>query len=146
MLPMLLRRRRGWTEPFTEMERVFGDLARPWWGRPESGEEARTGAYPVDIREEDGRLIVDAEMPGFSRDEIDVNLEGDVLRITAERKAEEGEGTSHLKERRFTRVERAFTLPAPVEEAEVQAKLDSGVLHLEMPMTKEKAAKQIEIT
>lgn len=122
------------------MDRFFG----PGW--PElPAEEEVTGAYPVDIREEDGKLVVDAEMPGFKRDEIAVNIENGVLRISAEREPAEKKGKSHLSERRYTRVERAFTLPAPVDESQVEAKLDEGVLRLEMPETEESKPKRIEV-
>ena len=103
------------------------------------------GQDPVDVREEEGTLIVDAEVPGFKRDEIEVSIENGMLHIVAERKPEEHKGTRHLTERRYTRVERAFTLPAEVDESKVQAKLDNGVLHLEMPEVEEKKARRIEV-
>ncbi len=116
----------------------------PWWPE-ESAAEEMTGIYPVDIREEDGNLIVDAEMPGFKRDEIDVSTDNGVLRITAERKPEEQKGTRHLSERRYTRVERAFSLPTAVDESNVDAKLEEGVLHLKMPQAEESKRKRIEV-
>lgn len=141
MLPAL-RRPRGTTP--APMERFFDRFFSPWW--PEAaGEEELTAAYPVDIREEDGKVVVDAEMPGFNRDEIDVSIENDVLRIRAERKPEEPKGTSHLRERRYTRVERAFTLPTSVDETTVDAKLEGGVLHLELPESEESKPKRIEV-
>jgi HSP20 family protein len=146
MLPVSLRRRRGLAEPFSDVERAFGRLFRPWWPEAPSAEGDLAGAYPVDIHEEDGRLVVDAEMPGFTRDEIDVTIDNGVLRITAERKPEETKGTSHLRERRFTRVERAFTLPTDVDDSQVQARLENGVLHLELQETEASKPKQIEIT
>jgi len=146
MLPVSLRRRRGLTEPTSEMERLFDRFLRPWWSETPAEESSLTGAYPVDIREEDGRLLVDAEMPGFTRDDIDVTIDHGVLRITAERTPEETKGTPHLRERRFTRVERAFTLPTDVDDSQVEAKLQDGVLHLEMPQTEASKPKQIEIS
>ncbi len=143
MLPALRRRRRGWEEPYAPMEQFIDRFFAPWV--PEAAEGDLTGAYPVDIREEDGKVVVDAEMPGFRKDEIDVNLDKGVLRISAERKPEEKKGKSHLEERRYTRVERAFTLPSQVDESKVDAKLEDGVLHLEMPETEESKPKQIEV-
>ena len=57
-------------------ERFFDRFFRPWW--PEFGDDL-TGAYPVDIREEDNKIIVDAELPGFNRDEIEVSIAHGVL-------------------------------------------------------------------
>jgi len=124
MLPVAIRRRRGWDDPTSPMERLFR-LYRN--------------------REEDGKLVVDAEMPGFRREEVDVNIDKGVLTITAERKPAEVKGTRHLTERCYTRVERSFTLPDPVDESKVNAKLDDGVLHLELPQTEESKPRRIEV-
>jgi HSP20 family protein len=126
------------------MERVLDRIFGPW-GLDVPEEGPLTGAYPVDIREEDGTLLVDAEMPGFKREEIDVSIDNGVLRISAERRPEEPKGTSHLNERRYTRVERVFTLPKPVDPVKVEAKLDGGVLHLELAESEESRPKRIEV-
>ena len=132
-------------EPYVPMERFMDRFFRSWW--PDiASEEEMTGGYPVDIHEEDGKLIVDAEMPGFQRDEIDVNVDKGVLRISAERKPEEHKGKEHLTDRRYTRVERVFTLPTAVDESKVNAKLQDGVLHLEMTEAEESKPRKIEIT
>lgn len=144
MLPIPIRRRSG-TESsvpslFRDLDRLFG---WPWYG----GEERTlTGAYPVDVYEEDDTVKVDAEMPGFQRDDIDVSLDRGVLTISAERKAEEPKGTSHLSERRFTRVERSFTLPSDVDPSKVEARLEDGVLHIELPKTEETQSKKIAVS
>jgi len=145
MLPVAIRRRRGWDEPFGPTERLFDRLFRNWGEAALTPEGELTGAYPVDIREEDGKLVVDAEMPGFKRDEVDVSIDNGVLTITAGRKPAETKGTKHLTERRYTRVQRSFTLPAAVDETKVQAKLDEGVLHLELPQTEESKPRRIEV-
>ncbi len=144
MLPTLVRRPRNWEET-APMERFFDRFFRPWLS--ETGAEAGEyiGSYPVDIREEDGKLVVDAEMPGFDREDVGVSVDKGVLRIRAERKPEESKGTRHLNERRYTRVERAFTLPTPVDESNIDAKLDNGVLHIELPETEESKPRQIEV-
>ena len=145
MLPTRLRRRGG--EMATPFEQMFDRFFRPNLPYPWE-EEQVTGNYPVDIREVDDRIVVDAEMPGFRRDDIDISLEDGVLRIAAERRPgeeKEKKGTEHLRERRFTRVERAFTLPAHVEEEKVEARLEEGVLHLEMPKAGESKPRRIKI-
>ena len=146
MLPLSLRRREAREDPASLVRREFDRLFRsPWWGPAVGTEAETTGAYPVDVREEDNAVVVEAEMPGFTKDDIDVTLDGDVLRITAEREPEEAQGTRLLSERRYTRVERAFTLPAPVDDSSVEAKLKDGVLHLRLPKTSESTSKRIEI-
>jgi HSP20 family molecular chaperone IbpA len=121
--------------------RLFGGP----WGESASWEGELTGAYPVDISEEDDTLVVEAEVPGFRREDIDVCLENDHLRIAAERKTKEAKGTKHLTERRFSRVERSFTLPTSVDPDRVEAKLEDGVLTLRLPKSEEVKPKRIEV-
>jgi len=149
MLPTL-RRRTSIDRPidfFRDFDTMFPDVGRLFseWASDEAN-GGLTGAYPVDIREEDGTLYVDAEMPGFSKDEIDVSLENGILSLTAERKEEEKKGKKHLHERRYQRVERRFNLPVDVDESNVKANFKDGVLHLEMPKSKEAQPKRITVS
>jgi HSP20 family protein len=146
MLPVAIRRHGHWLEPASTVAREFERLFRNMLESPFPEGDELTGAYPVDIREEDGNLIVEAEMPGFKREEIDVSLDQGVLNIRAERKCEETKGKKHVNERRFTRVQRSFTLPTPIDEAEVEAKLEDGVLRLRLPKTADSQAKKIEVS
>jgi HSP20 family protein len=104
-------------------------------------------AYPVDIYDDDHNIYVEAELPGFAKEEIDVNYEAGVLTITATRKQPEREGTQpHLSERRFTRVQRRFTLPTTVDESNVTARLDNGVLHVALKKRAETQRRKIDIS
>ena len=123
------------------MARTFGP---GWFDFPDWGDES-TGNYPVDISEDDGKYLVEAEMPGFKREEIDVNLENGMLSIAAERKSRKTEGKKHLTERKYTRVKRAFSLPGAVDGSGVEAKLDEGILHIEIPKSEESRARKIVI-
>ncbi|MEM1209199.1 MAG: Hsp20/alpha crystallin family protein [Planctomycetota bacterium] len=106
-----------------------------------------TATYPVDVREEDGRFIVEAEVPGYTKDQIGVSLENGVLAITAERAvAEMPKGHQrHLHERRFTRVSRKFTLPRSVDPNAIEATLEHGVLTLTIAKREEVKARKIEV-
>jgi HSP20 family protein len=144
MFPTVLRRvDNRWEDPISVMQREF-DRAFNRLQRYE-GEGELTGAYPVDIREDQDRIYVDAEMPGFTKDQVHIMLEQGVLTITGERKAEQTEGEKHLTERRFTRVSRSFNLPTTVDESKVQAKLEDGVLHLTIEKKPEVKPRRIEI-
>jgi HSP20 family protein len=146
MLPTLRRptRRRFLAEPAdlmrTEFDRLFDELATTL-----PAEATNTGDYPVDIWEDENNIHVEAEMPGFRKDEIDVSLEHDRLSITAERKPEEVKGTSHLRERRYTRVQRQFTLPDTVDESNVDATFEDGVLKLTMTKRANAERRRIEV-
>jgi HSP20 family protein len=131
-------------DPFELMRRDF-DRLFSYLPEPATETTELTGEYPMDMREEDNKIIVEQEMPGFKNDEIDVSVDGDVLTILAERHTPETKGTSHLRERRYTRVQRSVTLPSAVEDSKVDAKLEGGVLKLEMPKTEEHEHRKIKV-
>lgn len=143
MLPLPVARRRQWLDSFSPIAREFDRFFRTLY---EGNIAEDLADYPVDIDEVDNTIIVNAEMPGFKKDDIKVNIDQGVLTITAERKPEEKKGKNHLSERRYKRVDRSFTLPSAVDESGVKAKLKDGVLHMEIPKSGEATPKQIEIT
>lgn len=134
MLPMTRRSLPAVRED--SIDTVWHDMMQMFdrWQWPEvTGEENLSAAYPVDVSEENGKILVDAELPGFDKKDIEVSVENGILQIKAERKQEEKKGKKHLHERRFTRVQRRFTLPVNVEDGKAVCKYDNGVLHLELP-------------
>ena len=102
---------------------------------------------PVDIAEDADQISVTAELPGFREDDVKVELHGDVLTISGERKRE-----SEKKDRNYARVERSygqfsrsFTLPASVNGDKVKANFADGLLKLELPKKPEAKPRQIPI-
>ena len=148
MFPALLPSRSPWN-PIEALEdesnRLMGHFRR-LWGNGHT-EADLTAAYPVDIREDDKSIYVDAEMPGFKREEINVTLEEGVLSITAERKTEEEkkDQKSHLHERCYTRVERSFRMPTAIEAGKVAAELKDGVLHVTLQKPVQSVSQKIAI-
>jgi HSP20 family protein len=135
-----------WADPFELLHRDFDRMLSRHLGDGEGPAQGLTAAYPVDIREDQDHVYVDAEMPGFTRDQVDVTLENGVLTLNAERKIDEQpEGQQHLNERRFTRVSRSFTLPNTVDESKVDATLVDGVLKLTLHKREEVKPRRIEI-
>jgi HSP20 family protein len=151
MLPMLRKTNGAKETPFElarrDFDRLWPDFGRFFsgWDFPEAfaGEDF-TASYPVDMTEDENTIYVDAEMPGFKKDEIDISAENGMLRLSAERKTEKKKGKKHLEERRYHRVERSFTLPAAVDDTKAKATFKDGVLHLELPKSEE--SKQHRIT
>jgi len=144
---MLMRVQRSdrpqYVSPLDLIQDDLGRSLRRWW--TDAPTEALTGIYPVDVHEDDAHLYVEAEVPGFKREEINVTLEDGVLSIVAQRKAADKKGQSHLEERRYTRIARSFTLPQLVDENKVEAKLEDGVLHLTLNKREEVKPRRIEV-
>lgn len=145
MLPV--RRTEYRTPRYDPIELMRRDLGRVFGYWPDLAPETAelTGEYPMDMHEENDKIIVEQEVPGFKGDEIDVSVEGDVLSISAERQTPECKGTSHVRERCYSRVQRTVTLPSAVDESKVDASLEGGVLRLEMPKAEEQKRRRIRI-
>ncbi|MEZ6089403.1 MAG: Hsp20/alpha crystallin family protein [Pirellulaceae bacterium] len=132
-------------DPFQTLEGRMNQMLRGMFDS--IGSESGLGNYPVDVEEDDDKIMIEAEMPGFKRDEIEVNVENGVLTIKAERTAKEDSNDKkrHLTERRFTRVQRAFSLPRTVDGSDVDASLADGILTLTLKKTEESKPRKIEI-
>ncbi len=137
---------RLYDDPFGSLESRMNQLFRGMLDGVGTS-EVGLGNYPVDVEEDDNAIIIEAELPGFAREEIDVHLENGVLTIKAERKPKQngGQKKRHMSERRYTRVQRAFTVPRTVDGSDVEAKLEGGVLTLTLKKSEESKPRKIEI-
>jgi len=85
-------------------------------------------------------------LPGMRKEDIDINLENNTLTISGERELKEEEGTKyHRIESRFGKFERTLPLPNVIDEDNISASYENGVLTVSVPKSKEKAGKQIEV-
>jgi HSP20 family protein len=103
----------------------------------------------LDMFEENGELVIKAEMPGVRKKDLDISLEGDMLTIKAEKKEEKEEGekgtTHYTRERRFGQYIRYMTLPARVDAEKVSATLKKGLLEIRLPRAEGPESKHIEV-
>ena len=102
----------------------------------------------VDIKDEENRYVIRADIPGVKPEDIEVSLENGVLTIRGERKFEETEEKENFKriERSHGVFYRRFSLPDNTDADAVQATGKDGVLEVVIPKTAEKQAKRIEVT
>jgi HSP20 family protein len=104
--------------------------------------------YGVDIREDSDKIYVEADLPGFKKDEVDITLENSTLTISAERRTEvkdEKQGDWLLNERRYARFLRSFTLPPTVDESSVNAKLNDGILTITINKREETKPRKVKV-
>src|SRR6476659_2988475 len=101
-------------DPVELFQREFDGMFNRWMGGREAGNGHALAPYGVDIREDADHFYVEAELPGFKKDEVDITLENQTLTIAAEHRheaTEEKKGDWLLNERRYARFLRSFTLP-----------------------------------
>jgi HSP20 family protein len=125
---------------------LFRDFFRTGWDENNSLVSS-AWTPPVDIAEDADRIRVTAELPGFKEEDVHVELNGDVLTLSGERKRDE-----EKKDVNYTRVERSyghftrsFTLPSTVDREKVKASFASGLLTIELPKKPESKPRQIPI-
>lgn len=118
------------------LDDFFGDFNKGFWIKPYAMPGEPELKMKVDVKETDKTYTVHAEIPGVSKDDIQVDLNGDQISIRAEVKREkekkEGEKLLH-SERYYGMVSRSFTLPGEVDDKATVAKYKDGVLDLTLP-------------
>ena len=101
----------------------------------------------TDVRETDSGYEVDIDLPGFKKDEIDVQLDNGYLSISAakglDKEEKDKEGKYIRKERYAGSMSRSFYVGDAITEDDIKAKYESGILRLSIP---KKEAKQVEST
>jgi HSP20 family protein len=109
---------------------------------------ADTWVPPVDIYQTgDQELVLSAELPDMSRENIDITVENFVLTIKGEKKfaGEVKEEQFHHVERRYGTFSRSFTLPQTVDAGKVSAEYKNGVLTVRLPLREEAKPRQIKL-
>jgi len=140
-------------DPFRElaslqerMNRIFDDTLS---GALRREDEALTATWtpPVDVLEKKDRIVLTAELPGFTEEQIRLRFEDGVLTLDGERRFEkEGdEARYHCVERSYGRFSRSFRLPPNVDEEGTSATFLNGPLVVEVPKREEAPPKSIRI-
>lgn len=104
-------------------------------------------APPADIKETEEALVVQVELPGLQKDEINISLESGILTVGGERRfiKDDSKENFHRLERSHGKFSRSFRLPRNIETQQVKANFENGLLTLELPKTEETKPRQIEI-
>jgi len=127
----------------------FDDLLRGFLVRPvDLGSQTEAPAIKVDVKEKNGNYLVQAELPGIRKEDIQVNIDGPLVSISAERKQEKDvkEGERVLRtERYFGKVSRSFQLGQDIDEDKSSARFNEGVLELTLPKKSAVAARRLPI-
>lgn len=148
MLPTLRRNRLANVPRYgygllPSLDLLFDDmLTRP--------EEWSTWIPATDMYETDEAYMVEIDLPGFDKKDVELTVENGILTVTGEHvvreKDEEKEGvTYHVKERMVTKFTRSFTLPRAIDANAVEASFQNGVLAIRLPKLEEAKPRKIEV-
>jgi HSP20 family protein len=130
------------------MNSIFQDFSR---GNGSGENELVTAAGfvpPVDIYEDENKLVLKIEIPGMRQEDLDVHMENNTLTVRGERnfQTEGKEENFHRVERHYGTFYRAFTVPNTIDPDNVKADYDAGVLRLELQKRPETKPKQIKVS
>ncbi|MFV0411921.1 MAG: Hsp20/alpha crystallin family protein [Oscillospiraceae bacterium] len=128
--------------PYTRRDnnifRLMDDMERSFFNNAVSG----SAQFRCDISEKDGAYLLEAELPGFKKEDIHVDIEGETLTVSASSKVENDEkdkdGNYIRRERRYGSFSRSFDV-TDIDTSAIKAAYNNGVLELTLP----KAQKQL---
>jgi HSP20 family protein len=134
-----------------EMNRLFDDFFGRSAGSigPATRTEWEEAWSPsVDVSETKDNVIVNAEIPGMSKEDVKVTVQDNILTLSGEKKQEKEEknGSYHRIERSYGSFRRSFTLPTFVQADKVKAAYKDGILKITLPKTEEVKSKEIPIS
>jgi len=129
-----------------EINRLFDDSITQTDG---SDEDLSTCAWrpAVDVYETPDGVVLKAELPGISRENVSIELKGNVLTITGERPAENAadEKDYYRQERCFGSFHRSFTLRDVIDPEKIKAKFKDGILEIEIKRPEEEKPRHIKV-
>ena len=128
-----------------EMDRLIDDF----YGRQTPAGEMYEGDWcpSLDLKESDGDVRASIELPGLSKDDIKVSVQGDLLTVSGEKKNEVADTKEnvHRIERSYGYFKRVVTLPTEVQADKVKAEFKDGVLKVTMPKVETRKTREIPV-
>ena len=123
-----------------DMDRLFGSMA--------TGRQRRAPSFPpMNVWASEDSAKITAELPGVSKDDLEINVTGDTLTVSGVRKADELPESAryHRQERRYGQFERSIQLPYTVNVNKVKASFKNGMLTVELPRVEAEKPKKIAV-
>jgi HSP20 family protein len=133
---------------YNPFDDLFKDLGKGYLVRPFPFPADSELAMKIDVKESDKEFVVQAEIPGVKKEDIQLEIDGDVVSIRAEAKKEKEEKKDEklvYSERSYGMASRSFTLPHAVDEKAAKAEYREGVLKLTLPKKNNGGGRRIAI-
>jgi HSP20 family protein len=99
----------------------------------------------VEVAEKDGNYVVDVALPGFRRDDIDIEVSGNELTVSGKYERKQEDGKKHYSEMRQASFTRTLVLPQEINADQVTAAFDNGILHITARPLSQIASKKVQI-
>ena len=144
----MIDRRTAWGQQPLGLRQVMDRLLEDAFISPRQGGAAGWGGPPLDVYEEADNLVVEAQLPGFKPDDLEVHVEHGVLTISGRTTADpEPQGRHYqLREQHLGQFSRSLQLPASYTTDPSQASYEDGILHLVFPKSEQAKPRRIQFT
>jgi HSP20 family protein len=139
-----------WNDLFelhSQMDQLFQSMGGAETMSTQNG-DTQYASLPIDVRQTNEAFLLEASVPGFSPEDVEVTFDDGVLTIKGTHKTEreEGKGQWVRRERRLSSVFRQVGLPAEVRADEISASFENGVLRITVPRAQKAQPKRIQVT
>ena len=134
-------------DPFTMMRDEMNELISRMWSGQENASNGLTLKPAMDISEDENAYEIRVDVPGMNAKDFDIQVQGNSVTVSGKRteEKEEKDKTFHRVERRCGSFSRSVTLPCDVNEDEVAAHYENGVLMLSLPKSEKSRVKKISV-
>ena len=122
----------------SDFDTLFDDMFGNWG--------IRNSTYPtVNVYEDSKAFYVEAELPGYTSDEVNIDVEKHVLHISSEKEEKKDDRKYVVRERSFIKFNRAFSLPEGINEDAIEAEFKNGILTITLPKLPVEQPKKISV-
>jgi len=149
---IVLRRVNGddFYRTFRDMQREIDNVFSGVLSNGKYTEKKNCCSPNVDVYETDKSFVLEFELPGFKKEDININIEDNIISVESEQKFEEEkkDRNYHIIERRYGSFKRQFTLPENSDRENIHAKFNEGILEVTIDKKqeeKEEKTKSVEI-
>lgn len=126
-------------DPYTDLEKLFESTFPELYQRGTMRKPYREGSLPLDVYETKESRFVRVEIPGVKKKAIEISMENAVLEIKAVRQIQDGEKESSIN------LGRSITVGDDIDSDNVKARLEDGILTIELPKREQAKPRQIDI-
>ena len=141
--------RYSYRSPWQELDTLTSRLSQVFGSEMPTPANGGSWLPAVNVEETRDALLLTAEVPGMTSDDIEIELENNILTIRGEKTFERTEGEDdkrfHVWERRHGSFQRSFTLPRTVRGDDIKAEYKDGILTIRMPKSPEAKSRKIQI-
>jgi HSP20 family protein len=136
----------NWTSPWRTLDLLTQQLSHAWDEVERYGENPTGYSHAARLNDNGSELELKVELPGVSKDNVELSVTGDSVFVRASREIEAPQGyTAHRRERSAYKFEHAWKLPVPVDSQKAEAQLRDGVLTVKLPKSPNAQPKQISV-